>query len=67
MMSQRDSWELAKIKEGMEFDPVSKTFRVKYLFLDNLRKLPDNKKVILKMVETTEKRLKKYDLTDEAN
>ena len=46
-MSQTESWEYAKMKEG------TKTFRVKYLFTDDPRKLPDNRKTITKMAELT--------------
>ena len=45
-MTQMESWEYAKMEEGVVFHPGTKTFRVKYLFTDNPRKLPDNRTTI---------------------
>ena len=66
-MSQREAWEYSKLEEGVEFDPVSKKFYVKYLFTDDPRKLTNNRNVIIKMAETTEKRLERDNLTQAAN
>jgi hypothetical protein len=66
-MSQREVWEYAKLEEGAKFNPVSCTFRVKYLFTDDSRKLANNVKVVNRMAETNEKRLERDGLTEEAN
>jgi hypothetical protein len=63
-MSQREAWEYAKLEEVVEFDPVSRTSRVKYLSTDDPRKLTNNLKLVKRMAETIKKRLERDGLTE---
>ena len=63
---QTESWEYAKMEEGVVLHPGTKMFRVKDLFTDDPRKLPKNCKTITKMAEVTERRLEQDELMEEA-
>ena len=66
-MSQREAWEYSKYEDGIVYDPNSGRFNVKYVFIDDPRKLRNNRNQALKIGEVTEKRLIKEGLVEKAN
>ena len=66
-MSQREAWEYSKYEDGIVYDPNSGRFNVKYVFIDDPRKLRNNINQALKIGEVTEKRLIKEGLIEKAD
>ena len=65
--SQRESQELRRIEENIKFDKEANKWRTSYPFNQDPRVLSDNYGQVLKMQESTERRLQKLDKTEEAN
>ena len=66
-VSAREAWEYTKMEERVTFDPALGKFRVEYFFLDDPRKLPNNRAVVQKIAERLERKLEKEGRTEEAN
>ena len=66
-MSPKEYRELELMEESITFDRSLGKWRVRYPFLQDPRILRNNYRRVMRMMETTEKRLAKLGKTDEAN
>ena len=66
-MSQKEYMELKKMEDNIWFDKKLGKWRVRYAFKQDPRVLRNNYRRVLRMSETTERRLAKSGKTDEAN
>ena len=66
-MSQREYLELQQMEDNIYFDESINKWRVKYAFKQDPRILKNNYKRVLRIAESTERKLRKFGKTEEAN
>ena len=66
-MSQQEAVELRMMEDGVSFDESIGKWRVKYPFIQDPRVLSNNYKRVLRMMESTERKLAKLGETEAAN